>query len=320
MSVISDFMKRFGWVRISEAQQLQTTQDNWSFVPEAKVDPAACFDPSLATLAAGSQETTALDVMAEDPDEKAWKAAVARAKAQSEAEEAETQKDHQTAAPQEAAAQEAASEEAAPEEDWDALMEAARLRAEADVADTQPDAEAPSEEEDWDALMLAARQRAETKETPVPDPLPPPPVAEQEIDAAAAQVEQGTKPANDDRPKVKLVSVPSMQDSDEEEEWKKLRAEVEARDKAEAARKQRAMREIRRLRGNRGKTRNGRPPGVPAKRRLAAGTTPPPRKATTQGQTPLVMAPGPVKAPTPKVSVPAASSATLPRITKRLKH
>lgn len=307
MSVISNFMKRFGWVRISEVEQLQTTHDNWSFVPEAPIDAAAAFDP---TLAAGSQETPALDVM-NDPDENAWLAAVAKAKAQSEAEaapeantlEADTEQDHACAEPQ--------AESPAGEEDWDALMRAALQRADAEVADTAPSAPAPEAEEDWDALMQAALDRAEDK--PLPEPSPP--AEEPQVDAAAAQVEQGSRPANDDRPAVKLVSVPAKQEEEEGEgEWQKLRAQVEARENAETERKMRAMREIRRLRGSRGRTRNGRPPGVP-RPRLAAGTTPPPRKANEQPA--MVIAPAPVVAPAPRVEVPASP---LPRITKRLKR
>lgn len=173
--------------------------------------------------------------------------------------------------------------------------------------------------------MSAARERADSK--PRPESLPPVPAPQ--LDVAAAQVEQGTAAANDDSPLVKLTSVPAadaepaiadQEDSEnqdqEDSEWQRLRAVVEERDQAESERKMRAMREIRRLRGNCGSTKNGRPSPAPPKRRLAAGTMPPPIKGAPK-KLAIVIAPDPAKAPAAPQSEPSPAS-SLPRITQRL--
>jgi hypothetical protein len=136
-------------------------------------------------------------------------------------------------------------------------------------------------------------------------------------DAASAQVELGAVAANDDRIAVRLTALPAggLAPTEEEQEWQRLRAEVEAKDRAESERKLRAMREIRRLRGNRGNTGNV-PATAPVARRFAAGTSGPPVKAEGQGHS-LAMAPGPAPA---KRSAGATTTRSLPRITQRLNN
>lgn len=316
-------MKRLGWVRYSESDSQHPSQgqfgssgphaqtpgaeSNWSFVPEAPIDAASCFDPSLAAqpkptlpapvMASASSELpvkTSERAKTSDEEAKAWLEAVAKAKAQS--------------GEQSQVAEASADEE--PEEDWEALMAAARQRAEADASPV--------------AQVLAdARERAKS-EPPIAPAVSPvfatvvPPSPEPALDAASAQVEQGAVAANDDRPAVKLNSIPTrVEPGNEEEEWKRLRAEVDAKEEAENERKLRAMREIRRLRGSRGNTGNVRTTST-LPRRFAAGTVQPPIKAAEKKKA-IVIAPGPAKA-RPAKSPGATTTRSLPRITKRLNN
>jgi hypothetical protein len=277
---------------------------NWSFVPEAPIDAASVFDPNLASptpskLAApplpARPKAQAAPAVAPAPEEEPnleeenlWLAAVAKAKAQP--------------------AVEVASEPEESEEDWEALMAAARQRADAEASPVAK-------------VLAVARERAKSEPPVAPASRPVfaalPPQPERPLDSASAQVERGAVAANDDRLPVVLSSLPvKAVSTDEDTEWQRLRAEVEAKEQAENERKLRAIREIRRLRGNRGNTGNV-PMTKPATRRFAAGTVQPPVDAASSKKQAVVLAPRPVQARASK-SIGATTTRSLPRITQRL--
>ncbi len=292
------------------------SHSDWAFVPEAPVDAASRFDPNLATQAPvdaasrfdpnlATQAPTALPPVPRSPaaplarsqtqeEESAWLAAVANAKSKSSEEVA------RLVSP----AQQVSDPKEETEEDWEALMASARARAEAD---------APTAAQ----VLATARERAKSEPPFVPQIAPvfaPPP-----LDAASAQVEKGALAANDDRGAVVLSALPSASASaeqEEDEEWKRMRAQVEAKDFAESERKMRAMREIQRLRGSRGNT-GSIPATKPPRRRFAAGTAGPAlTNKAPQRSGSLVMSPGPVAR---RRSAAASETAReLPRITSRL--
>jgi hypothetical protein len=317
MTVIGKFMKRLGWVRAEGGTSQRFEGDpggdpqftgaigsevNWSFVPEAPIDAARAFDPNLAApvhtaVKPPLPKAVQADGVPADEEENLWLAAVAKAK---------SREMPVVAAPA------SAEEEEEGEEDWEALMAAARQRAQTNSPVAQ--------------VLAVARERAKSEPPVAPEvkpvfatvpaqPAPP-------VDAASAQVERGAVAANDDRLAVQLSSLPvQAAPGNEDEEWLRLRAEVEAKENAENERKLRAMREIRRLRGNRGNTGNV-PMTKPATRRFAAGTVQPPivaaKKQAAVIVSPRPAKPGPAKPRAPK-SIGATTTRSIPRITQRLK-
>lgn len=212
------------------------------------------------------------------------------------------------------------SEASDEEQAWLAAVTNAKARAQR--LEQSPVAEEEAEE-DWESLMSAARQRtnaeAEAMYCVPSQPAPPP-------DAASFQVERGAIAANDDRSPVSLSAVPTVE-AREDEEWLRLRSEVEAKERAESERKLRAIREIRRLRGGRGNTRQVAT-APPQRSRMGVGTAGPPVEAGTPTATrssgkdrALIMKPGPVAGKVQPPKSPAAARAqSLPRITQRLKN
>lgn len=260
----------------SPPMQLQMPQQPVAFVHREdlpKLNPALLdTEPQLSSLpntAQAAAPTTPQAQMpaslpavetAEDEDERAWQEAMARAKAASDSEFAVADTDQVPAIVTQTPVSETLASET--------LVHIPTMPAEAE-------AEA---EEDWDALIAAANQRAADDGLPALSDFVTAPATH--VPAMGAQVEQDATPANDDMPANLVTSIhhrrlaapsPQMQVAQpiaEEEDWAALKADAEAKARSEKVRKERAMREIRRLQRKPMTTGLGAPP----RRRLAAGT------------------------------------------------
>tara|TARA_R110002073_G_scaffold142117_6_gene293873 strand:- start:27573 stop:28493 length:921 start_codon:yes stop_codon:yes gene_type:complete len=263
MSVFSKFMLRRGWIQLSRyGLEVSETGEVREMckppvlpAPSARVTaPMPQLNPALLdTVPQQSLANTGSELL---DDDQAWEAAMARAKAQAEGEIAMADTD-----------QIAAIE--APVADTDQI--AAIAPAMATIAEVSQGEE--GEEQDWEALIAAANQRAAEDGLPKLTDFVAPPIL-------GAQVEQDATPANDDMPAGQVISihhkrlsappaearVPSPVDVDAN--WGTLQADAEAAARSEEARKERAMREIRRLQ----RTPASSGLGAPPRRRVAAGT------------------------------------------------
>ncbi len=256
-------MLRRGWIQLSRyGLEVSETGEVREMckppvlpAPSARVTaPMPQLNPALLdTVPQQSLANTGSELL---DDDQAWEAAMARAKAQAEGEIAMADTD-----------QIAAIE--APVADTDQI--AAIAPAMATIAEVSQGEE--GEEQDWEALIAAANQRAAEDGLPKLTDFVAPPIL-------GAQVEQDATPANDDMPAGQVISihhkrlsappaearVPSPVDVDAN--WGTLQADAEAAARSEEARKERAMREIRRLQ----RTPASSGLGAPPRRRVAAGT------------------------------------------------
>jgi len=301
MSVFSNFMLRCGWIQLSRyglemsetgqlrgpsigaalppqdqspPMQLQMPQQPVAFVHREdlpKLNPALLdTEPQLSSLPnttqAAAPTTPQAQVpavlpaveTAEDEDERAWQEAMARAKAASDSEFAVADTDQVPAIVTQTPVSETLASET--------LVQIPTMPTETEA------------EEDWDALIAAANQRAADDGLPALSDFVTAPATH--VPAMGAQVEQDATPANDDMPANLVTSIhrrrlaapsPQVQVAQpiaEEEDWATLKADAEAKARSEKVRKERAMREIRRLQRKPMTTGLGAPP----RRRLAAGT------------------------------------------------
>ncbi len=279
MSVFAKFMFRRGWIQLSR-YGLRVDEHGvlhglppagQALLPKAAARvplalPAPALSPAPPVKPRRSLPTQAVaappqpvDVAVDD--DQVWQAAVARAKAQEESQLAMAD----TAKP-------ATAVLVAPcaERDPDTIMDA-----------SEPSRD--DDDENWEALIAAANQRAESCGEAMSQT---PELAREEatviVSAPAvvgAQVEQGTIPANDDKPAHLVTSIhhkrlvpPSVavgisKPASEEENWNMLRADAENKAQAEAQRKLRAMREVQRPQNN-----SYAPTAGANRRRLASGT------------------------------------------------
>ena len=262
---------------------------------------AASAAPPTTPLARVHAASPAVETT-EDEEERAWQEAMARAKAASDSEFAGADTDRVPAMAQETMVQVPHRQaEAEPQADADAYADA---------------------EEDWEALIAAANKRAADDDQPALNDFVATPAAS--LPPMCAQVEQDATPANDDMPANLVTSIhhrrlaapsPHMlvaQPTADEEDWAMLKADAEAKARSEKARKERAMREIRRLQRKPMTTGLGAPP----RRRLAAGT-----KNGARAAAPPIPTATPIRklpaAPQDSVSVGDSTQVDLPRITQR---
>lgn len=372
MSVVSKLMLRFGWIRLSsygleidmDGRLVAATQmsgnspldTSWTNVLPAPVDPASCFDPSLAAPAVASpvappplppspapaeeaqivsaEPATTPDDEDQDEDERAWQAAVARAKAASEAEQA-------NASTEQATGQTGASESGTQGEGEDlGFADTAPLPDQKPAPKSEPQEQAETQVEDWESLVSAARHRAEVEEATAVAAQETTVVAEETrvertdvTGAGDAQVEQGATAANDGMPADQVTSIHHLAlrplaaaapdgVAPGDDEWTRLKAEVEQREREESQRKLRAMREIQRLQKRANMKNFVLPPRstpTPARRRMAAGTTPSPiRPRPVPAQE---AAPASAKAAHPETAAATTGlqpPSALPRVTTRL--
>ncbi len=207
-----------------------------TLAPEA-IPPQPALPPPQPDLADTTPQI-AHPVEAADEDERAWQEALARAKAQADL----------------------------------AMADTGRVSPIAPAARKE-------DEDDWEVRIAAANKRAEEDTLPERTGFVPP--------MLGAQVEQDATAANDDlpadlvtsihhrrlsAPKAVLTALPvavaDIAPRCEEEDWAQRKADAEAKARTERARKERAMREIRRL-----QTKPlSRGLGAPPRRRVAAGT------------------------------------------------
>lgn len=269
-------MLRRGWIQLSRyGLEVNETGEVREMckppvlpAPSARVTaPMPQLNPALLdTVPQQSLANTGSELL---DDDQAWEAAMARAKAQAEGEIAMADTDQIAAIEAPVADTDQIAAIKAPVADTDQI--AAIAPAMATIAKVSQDEE--GDEQDWETLIAAANQRAAEDGLPKLADFVAPPIL-------GAQVEQDATPANDDMPAGQVISihhkrlsappaearVPSPVDVDAN--WGTLQADAEAAARSEEARKERAMREIRRLQ----RTPASSGLGAPPRRRVAAGT------------------------------------------------